>query len=202
MQLPAAGALPDLRALVLGDHPLELAQQLVLWRRAPLGLLREAHLHADALELFEQQHLVGVAAREPIRRVAQQHLERALRGAVAQPLKRRARQRRAGEPLVLEHEILGDQQPALGGELTQPDGLALDRLVLALALGGHPRVDRRHPARPSVRLRDLVAHRPSARCGSRGAARAPRSDTPAPAARWRADRTRTRSQRALPPCRS
>jgi hypothetical protein len=44
------------------------------------------------------------------------------------------------EPRVLEHEILGHQQPALRGQLTQPDGLALDRLVLTLALGGHPRV--------------------------------------------------------------
>jgi hypothetical protein len=32
MQLPAAAALGDLRPLVLGDHPLELAQQLILGR--------------------------------------------------------------------------------------------------------------------------------------------------------------------------
>src|ERR1022692_5186367 len=50
----------------VGDHPLELAQQLVLGRRAPLGLLGEAHLHPDTRELFEQQHLIGVAAREAI----------------------------------------------------------------------------------------------------------------------------------------
>jgi hypothetical protein len=37
VQLAAAGALPDLRALVLSDHALELAQQLVLGRHAPSG---------------------------------------------------------------------------------------------------------------------------------------------------------------------
>ena len=200
VQLPASGSLADLRALVLGDHPLELAQQLILGTRAPLGLLREAHLHTDASELFEQQHLVGVAAREPVRRVAQQHLERALRRAVAQPLKRRPLKRRAGEPLVLEDKILRQQQPALGRELTQPDGLALDRLVLALALRGHPRVDRRHPARPLLRDH-VVHHRLSCRCHclSRGAARAPQTRTPAPVARRPAGQTRTRSQRALAP---
>jgi hypothetical protein len=59
VRLPAPGALGDLRALVLGDHPLELAQQLVLGRAAALRLLRETHLNADARKLFEQQHLVG-----------------------------------------------------------------------------------------------------------------------------------------------
>jgi len=91
---------------------------------APLGLLREAHLHTGASELFEQLHPVGLAARETIGRVAEQHLERSLASAVAQPLRRRACERRAREPLVLEHEILNDQQPALSGRLTQPDGLA------------------------------------------------------------------------------
>ncbi len=51
--------------------------------------------------------------------------------AVTQPLERRPGQARAGEPLVLEDQILRQQQPPLVGQLTQPDGLALDRLVLA-----------------------------------------------------------------------
>jgi hypothetical protein len=113
---------------------LELAQQLVLGRRAPLGLLREHDLDSDARELFEQQHLVGVAAREAIRRVAEQHLEGPLGRPVTQPLERRPGERRTREALVLEHEILRQEQPALQRKLTQPDGLAPDRLVLALAL--------------------------------------------------------------------
>jgi hypothetical protein len=76
------------------------------------GLLGEDDLHAGAPELFEQQPLIGVAAREAVGRVAQQHLEAVLGGAVAQPLQRRASQRGAGEPLVLEHQLLRDQEPA------------------------------------------------------------------------------------------
>ncbi len=204
VRLPTAGALTDLRPLVLGDHSLELAQQLVLGRAAPLGLFREADLHADASELLQQQHLVGVTAREAIGRVAEQNLERSLRRAVAQPLQRRALKARPREPLILEHQVLGDEQPARRGEFTQPDGLTCDRLILALTLGGHPRVDRRHPARPlqHLLLRDHAAHHRSVRCLSHGAARAPRSRTPAPAVGRRAGHPRTRSQRALPRCRS
>lgn len=132
VQLAAPGTLADLRALVLGDHSLELSQ-LVLRRAGVLAAAGEDDLHAGPGELLEHQHLVGVAAREPIRGVAQQHLARPFGGAVAQPLQRRPGEPRAREPLVLEHEIVEEQQPALGGELTQPDGLALDRLVLALA---------------------------------------------------------------------
>jgi hypothetical protein len=72
VQLPASGALGDLRALVLGDHALELAQELVPGRAAALGLLREAHVHTDAREFLEQQHLVGIATREPVRGVTEQ----------------------------------------------------------------------------------------------------------------------------------
>ena len=57
--------------------------------RVPLGLLREAHLHPDPLELLQRQHLIRVASRQAIRRVTQHHLKRSLGGAVTQSLKRR-----------------------------------------------------------------------------------------------------------------
>ena len=146
MQLAAAAALGDLRPLVLGDHPLELPQQLILRRAGALRLLREHHLDTGALELFEQQHLIGVAAREPIRRVTQQHLEAALDSQVAQPLQRRAAQHRTRDALVLEDQIVRDQQPALGCELTQRGGLALRSSARDAA-------DPRTPARRSQPLR-------------------------------------------------
>ena len=83
MQLPAPATLSDLRTLVLGDHPLELAQQLILRRARPLGLLGEDDLDPAARELLEQQHLVGVAPRQPVGRVAEHHLEAPLERAVA-----------------------------------------------------------------------------------------------------------------------
>ena len=124
MQLPAAAALRDLRALVLGNHPLELAQQLVLRRAGPHGLLEKHDLDPAAREFFQQQHLVGVAAREPVRRKTEHHLEATLERPVAEPLQRRALQARAREPVVLEDQLLRDHQSPLLGQLTQRGGLA------------------------------------------------------------------------------
>ena len=202
VELPAPGALPDLRPLVFSDHPLELAQQLVLGRAGALAFAEKDDLDAGAVELLQEQHLVGVAAREAVGAVAEQDLKAALGGAVAQALERRPQQHRAGEALVQEHQLLGNDQAASLRELMQPGDLALDRAPFALTLRGHPRVDRRHSQRLPFDLRHrsharLLAHR-----GSHGAARAPRPRMPAPAGRRRACRRRTRSQRALPPCRS
>ncbi|HXZ85563.1 MAG TPA: hypothetical protein VEI82_08745, partial [Myxococcota bacterium] len=118
VQRPAPGALGDLRALILADHPLELAQQLVLRRAGTLRLLREDHLHPDASKLLEQQHLIGIATREAIGCMAQQHLERPLRRPIAQPLQSRPDQRRARESLVLEYKVIRHQQPTSVGQLT------------------------------------------------------------------------------------
>jgi hypothetical protein len=202
VQLPAPGALPDLRPFVLRDHPLKLAQQLVLGRAGALALAGENDLDAGALELLQQQHLIGVAAREPVRAMAEHDLKATLGGTVAQALERRPQQRRAGEAFVQELELDRDDQAAILRELTQPGDLALDRALLALALRGHARVDRRHPHRLPLLLCDPVHARLLAHRGSVGAARAPQPRMPAPAGRRRACRRRTRSQRALPPRRS
>jgi len=129
-----AAPLGDLRALVLGDHPLELAQQLVLRGAGSLRLLGEHHLDPAARELLQQQHLVGVAAREAVRRVTQHDLEAPVKRPIAELLERRPLQTRAREPVVLEHELVRDDQVSLLGQLTQRGGLTLDRLLLALAL--------------------------------------------------------------------
>ncbi len=202
VKLAAAAALSDLGPLVLGDHPLELAQELILRGAGPLGLLGEDHLDPGALELLQQQHLIGVPAREPIRRMTQQHLEAALDRQITQALQPRAAQHRARDALVLEHQILDNEQVARGGELTQRSGLAADRLLATLPVRGHPRVDRSHSSGPLPRHPHAVAavvHCRSPRSGSHDAAPAPRSRTPAPAARQRGGQTRTRSQRAGPP---
>jgi hypothetical protein len=147
VQPPAAHPLGDLGALVLGDHPLELAQKLVLGRAGALGLAGEDDLHPHTLKLLEQQHLIGIAAGEPVGRVAQQYLEGALRRAVAQPLERRAGEHGAREALVAEHELLGDEQAATRRQLTQPADLALDGPLVPLAIRRDAGVDRRQPRR-------------------------------------------------------
>ena len=66
MAAAAAAALHDLGALVLGDHPLNLEQKVVFSRAADRAVQEDDH-SADAVELLDQQHLVSVAAGEPIR---------------------------------------------------------------------------------------------------------------------------------------
>ena len=203
VQLPAAGALPDLRPLVLGDHPLELAQQLVLGRRAPLGLLREAHLHAGA------QRALRAAA--PGRRSGARGDP--ARGRAAPRTRPPPRGRAAAQapaaisvapekPSSSNTRSSGTQQPALArrAHAARRSGSGSSRPG-----AGAPRTPARRsppPCPSAVAARSRRSSSSSFRCSSRGAARAPRTRTPAPAARRRAGRTRTRSQRALPPCRS
>ena len=72
-----ASAVPfrDLDALVLGDRTLDLSEQARLWIIGQ-GLIEKNNLDAEALELFENQNLIGVLAREAIRAQDQHRLER------------------------------------------------------------------------------------------------------------------------------
>ena len=65
--LAAPVAFQDLRLLVLGEHALELHQQLILGRVAARAL-DELHPRAGAGELLDQQRLVGELAGQPVRR--------------------------------------------------------------------------------------------------------------------------------------
>jgi hypothetical protein len=70
--LAAPVAFQDLRLLVLGEHALELHQQLVLGRLATRAL-DELHPRAGPGELLDQQGLVGELAGQLVRGVAQHH---------------------------------------------------------------------------------------------------------------------------------
>ena len=100
--LAAPVPLHQLGFLVLGEHALELDQQLVFGGVAARPL-DELHPHPGAGELLDQQRLVGELAGQPVRGVAQHHVHAALGGQVPQRLQGRADQRRAGMALVLEH---------------------------------------------------------------------------------------------------
>jgi hypothetical protein len=60
----AAATLENLGALVLGDHPLYLQQQVVL-RRSPNGPIQKHQFGSGPAKLLDQQNLIGVAARQP-----------------------------------------------------------------------------------------------------------------------------------------
>ena len=110
MPLAAPAALQDLGPLVLGHHALDLQQQVVLRREADRPV-EEDDLDPGAAELVDQQHLVGVAARQPVGRVDVDAIERARGDRVAQPLEGRADQRGAAVALV-DEAVLGREARA------------------------------------------------------------------------------------------
>jgi hypothetical protein len=177
MQAPPAHALGDLSALVFGDHPLELAQQLLLGRARALGLAGEHDLHPRPAQLLEQQHLVGVAAGEPVGRVAQH---------------------RAREALVAEDKLLGDEQAAVASQLTQLADLALDGPLAALAIRRDAGVDRRHARRYRSRLSHRRSPLLSGCWSSDDGTPAPRSSTPGRDELPQADQGPAPPQSALP----
>ena len=107
MALAAPAALDDLGPLVLGDHALDLQQQVVL-RRPAERAVEEDHLDAGALELVEQQDLIAEAPRQPVGRMDVEALEIARGDRIAQPLQGRAQQDGAAVAVVDEAAGRGD----------------------------------------------------------------------------------------------
>ena len=89
MAAPAAAALQDPGALVLGDNTLDLQQQVVL-RRAADRTVEEDDLGAGTPELLHQQHLMGLAAGQPVGGMDVETVDAAGRHGVTQPLQSRA----------------------------------------------------------------------------------------------------------------
>ena len=61
MQLTPPMPFDNLRALILGHHPLDLEQQVVL-RTAPQFAIQKDDLDAGPVEFIHQQDLIGVLA--------------------------------------------------------------------------------------------------------------------------------------------
>jgi hypothetical protein len=81
-------ALGDQRALILRDRAADLQQQLVV-RVLAHGAVEKPHLAAVALQLRQQQDLMDVVARQPVRRGDQHQIEAAGGGTVAQAIETR-----------------------------------------------------------------------------------------------------------------
>jgi hypothetical protein len=80
----APAALQDLGALVLGDHALDLEQEVVLGAGAD-GAVREDDLGAGLAELLDEENLIGVPPGQTIRRKDVDLIEHAGRHGIAQP---------------------------------------------------------------------------------------------------------------------
>ena len=133
----------DLGAFVLGDHALKLHQQLILGGGARRSI-EEARLDPVTSELFDQQHLVGVFAAQPIRAVNQHDLDVAAGRQVTDPLQSRSFERRSAIPVVFEDPVPGHLEIERRRPLDQCRRLTRDRVRFALPLRGHARVNRRH----------------------------------------------------------
>jgi hypothetical protein len=59
LPLAAPVALENLGPLILGDHPLDLAEEGVCGARAQ-GTVQEDHLHPGASAFIDQQHLIRI----------------------------------------------------------------------------------------------------------------------------------------------
>jgi len=134
--------------LVLGNHALHLHQQCRLWVGVEAGALEEAHPDSEALELFVDQHLVGVGAGEPVGAQAEHALEQARLGGVAQAIKRGAVKARARVAIV--DELVDDLVPVRLRGGAQRLKLRSDRAALVLALAGDARVQA-NPHRATAR---------------------------------------------------
>src|SRR3954471_5721817 len=178
LELAAAEALGEYRALVLGNGTLNLQQQLVA-RVLGDGTVEEGDLDAGPTELLEQQDLVGVAARQAVGREHRDDLDGGVAPRIAQAVEARAIEPRAAIALVAEDVRLG-QRVTFGLRPTPQDGeLAIDGLLAFLALGRHSRINRGDAHQViSPRRRD---------CGSAGSSMA---SPPAPSHRGGASRRR------------
>ena len=114
----------------------------MIFGRVAASTFDHRHAHAVCRELLEKQHLVRMATREPIRTVYVEHIERALRHAIAQTLECRATQARSAVPVVDELVAWQHDAPVPRGARAKRRELTVDRCLLHLTLRRHARVQR------------------------------------------------------------
>jgi hypothetical protein len=97
--------------------------------------VQEDHLDPGAVEFVDQQHLIGVASRQPVGRVDIEPIQIAGGNRIAQPLQRRPHQSGAAIALIGEAVVRLQRQTVLDDLRRERGDLADDGLVCALLLG-------------------------------------------------------------------
>ena len=101
----------DLSAFVFGDHALHLREQFAL-RGIAEWVLEKDQLGVELLELLNEQPLMGIVARQTIRREHDYGVEFAAPGAVTQSIQRGAIESRATDSFI-EKFMFRQQTPVL-----------------------------------------------------------------------------------------
>jgi hypothetical protein len=150
LQLAAAEPLAQQRALVLGDRPLDLQQELVAGVVGD-GAVEEPDGATGAAELLQEQDLVGVAPRQAIGGEHGEDLDFAVAHGIAQGVEPRAVETGAAVALVPEHVAVVQVMTLRHGPGAQGGELAVDGLLALLALSRDPGIDSgTHGAPPSA----------------------------------------------------
>src|SRR4051795_351010 len=158
MSLTAPGTFQDLCAFIFRDHALKLNQELI-FRAVALWRLHEPGLDSMAGELLDQQNLVRVLATQSVWRIREHNLDLSFGGEITHTLQAWPLQRRSAVAFIFEHPLSGHFQIVALGKLDQRRRLARNRVLLALLLGGTPRIDRRHShIQTPSRVRRRSAH--------------------------------------------
>jgi hypothetical protein len=100
------------------DHALDLQQQIVLGRAADRPI-EEHDLGAGAPEFLNQQNLVGIAPRQPIRSQNVDPVEAASGDRVTQAFERRPNQSRAAISLIDERMVRLQPNPVRPRAISQ-----------------------------------------------------------------------------------
>ena len=140
MPFAAPGALSNLGPFVLGNHALELHQQLIFGRSCGRRL-QEYQLDSIACELFRQQDLIGIFTAQAVRRVDQHGCDLACSGQVSHGLQARAQQRSSTIAFVLKLPVGRNKVAVSLGVVDQSRSLALNGVILLLLIRRDTSVD-------------------------------------------------------------
>ncbi len=131
MTSPAPTAFQDAGAFILSDHPLYLKQKIVLSGAADRAI-EEHHLGASTSELFDEQHLVSIPSRKPVRRMYINAVDFASCYNVSQPLQGWARQGRSAATFVDKGVVRVDRRLVAYSPLAQSRYLACNGVAACL----------------------------------------------------------------------
>ena len=139
--LAPAAPLHDLGTLVLGNHALDLKQQVLLGSTAG-GIPQEDDLDAAMVEFLKEQYLICIFARKSIWIEDVKAVDGPGGGLIPESLETRADQDAAADSVVHEAQFGVAYQGILGDSLGDLLKLAGDRVLLGLLFPGNPSINR------------------------------------------------------------